>query len=64
MAEVVVADLSDPHLDVSPAAVTRLVEVANQLGGLGIQPNVVIVSNDLTQGVGPLCCRADSVGRS
>ena len=51
---VVIAHLSDPHLDGSPEALSRLVQVADHLRSLAVQPDVVIVSGDLTQSVGGL----------
>nr|WP_255411364.1 metallophosphoesterase [Cryobacterium sp. Y50] len=46
--------MSDPHLDGSPEALSRLTQVADHLRGLAIRPDVVIVSGDLTQSAGSL----------
>lgn len=46
---VVIAHLSDPHLDGSPEALSRLTQVADHLRGLAVRPDVFIVSGDLTQ---------------
>lgn len=51
---VVIAHLSDPHLDGSPEALSPFVQVADHLRGLAVRPDVVIVSGDLTQSVGAL----------
>jgi Icc protein len=46
---VVIAHLSDPHLDGSSEALNRLTQVADHLKGLAVLPDMIIVSGDLTQ---------------